>query len=689
MLLPTLRRWYRRAPFLATLPLCAAYVVYWSWVSLERFYSLNAAVYDLGIEMQGGWIFTQGGGWSGPLDYVVAALYTPSRFLFSPVTATANFPALLVFQTVALASGAVAVHLIARHHLGGNVAPLLFSAAYLVYPALAGLNWFDFHWEALFVPLFLFGYWCYLRSHYRVALVLFGVGGMTTFPYLILPALFGLLVAVESIWPRLAQRGPVDRPRLRFGSLLIVVSVLFLLYQAANLSSFNVHEFFDLLAFRTTTHSSGQYPMLVLSNRLLVLAIVFGPLLALPVFSPKWLVMVAPFTALILGSNYWAYDFPTVLQTQYGALVIPIVFAGSLEVLGRAAAPRPPRTAPTGRRWRRTVARTARLPWRLPVRATPGRVLGVALAVFCVAISLAMVFQPYGPWNSVGPESFPVGELNEVNLTLYHQLTSLVGLIPRSTPYVLFQNDMPEALPRVLTYLQTPLVSSEIDWLNISIWDALHDQFPLELFNGEVVQAQIQYLIDNPQGPLFYAYATPGISMYYFVRAIYESGVYGVLGEAAGMLLLERGYPGPIDYYVPFVRNYSSSVLTAAPGAIVSGPISRTNFSGGAVWGGPGATLSPGTYLTTVWLRTSDLSASNVVEIQVTAPGASRPLAEANLSGAQFSAPGVWQPFQLQFSLNDTYSAVQVASANATWSGTLSIAGLGIRQVAPALNPLG
>ncbi len=688
-----LRRWYPHAPLLATLALCAAYVAYWFSLALDRYYSLNAAVYDLGIEMQGGWVFTQSGGWSSPLNYVESALYTPTRFLLSPVTATANYPALLLLQTVALASGAVAVYAIARFHIGGRLAPVLFAGAYLVYPSLAGLNWFDFHWEALFVPLFLFGYLCFLHARYRTALLLFAVGGLTTFPYIVMPGLFGALVGLEAVWPRLAQRGPVDRVRLRFGLLLVVVSVAFLLYQAANLSSFDVHQFLDLIAFRTTTHSTGGYPPLVLSNRALVMAIVLGPVIALPIFSPKWLVLLAPYAYLVLGSNYWAYDFPTILQTQYGALVIPIVFAASLEVLGRASRPPEPRSAPapTGRPLRRTVSRLSRLPWKLPVRMTPRRALGVAATIAVLGLLLALVFQPYGPLNQVGPESFPVAATQHANLTLFHELSTLIGLIPRSNPYVLFQNDMPEALPRVLDYLQTPLVSSEIDWLNISVWDAIHDQFPLELFNGEVVQAQISYLIDNPQGPLFFAYATPGISMYYFVRAVYESGQYGVMGEASGMLLLQRGYLGPLVYYVPYEANFSARQLwswsTGAPS--LSAPITRSNFTNGRLWWGPYATLSPGGYEATIWLRSSDLSASNVLPVRITAEDGAVALASANISGTDFSATNTWQAFEIPFFLNDTMEDVQVATQNASWSGTISVDAVQLGQVSPAVNPLG
>jgi uncharacterized membrane protein len=683
---------YQKWPFTAVLPLCAVYVAYWFSVGLDRYYSFHAGVFDLGVEMQSAWIFTQTAGWSGPGPYLEQLAYTPTRFLFSPITVGFDYPALLLFQAVALASGAIAVHAIARHHLGGDAAPFLLSLAYLVYPPLAGLTWFDFHWEVLFVPLFLFGYLFTIRRQFYPALVLLLLAGLATFPYLLVIGLLGLVLTIEALWPRLVQGSRADRAKLNFGLALFVLSVGFLVYQAADLSSFSLGSLLALSAFKGAAHAAtGSSP--VLSNRLLVLLVFLGPLFALPVFSPKWVILLIPFGALVLGSGCVCYAYPNILQLQYGAIAAPLVFAGAIEVMAdRRPSPdhRDPKGEPPPPSGAGRFARLARVPWKLPVRLTPPRARTVAIAIGVLAILLALFYQPYGPWNPHGPDPFPVGELRGANMTFFDEMEHLVDLIPRTAPYVLFQNDMPYALPRVLDYQQTPLVSSEIAWQNLSSWDVAQNLFPVELPGGTMTLAHIDYLVDNPEGSLFYASTTPGISMYTFARALYESGMYGVVGEASGMLLLERGYTGPVQYFVPYSQNYSASSLYSWVNAGPSGTavVERSNVSGGRVWWGPYALLSPGTYRATLWMRTTNLSPSNTIEVQATTNDGRDIHAETNVTGSDFVAIDQWEPISFTFDLNDTSNTVEFASWNAYWTGTIAIEGATVNQIAPAGNPL-
>ena len=298
-------RLYHLVPFIVILPFCAAYVGYWFTIDLSRYYSLYSAVYDLGVEMQSSWIFTQSGSWSGVSTYLAQVGFSPTRFVFSPITIGFDYPALLLFQTVALASGAVAVHAIGRHLLGGHVLPFVFAGTYLIYPPLAGLNWFDFHWEALFVPLFLFGFLFLIRRQYAVSLVLLFLGALTTFPYVILVGLFGIVVGLEAVWPCWIAGAEIDRPKLRFGLVLLVGSAILFLYQMLFLSSFNLHEFLSLVAFTGTAHTNVGGTPPTLTNRLEVILLFLAPLLALPIFSPKWLIMFAPFSALVGISSCW------------------------------------------------------------------------------------------------------------------------------------------------------------------------------------------------------------------------------------------------------------------------------------------------------------------------------------------------------------------------------------------------
>jgi len=681
---------YRRAPFISILPFCAVYTAYWFWLALQRFYSFHTAVYDLGIEMQGGWQFTQPSLWSTPIAYLGAVGYVPTRFVFSPVTIGADYPVLLLFQALALASGAVAVHLIARHHLGGNWAPFAFASAYLLYLPLAGLTWFDFHWEALFVPLFLFGYLLAIRRQYWAASILILLGGMTTYPYLILPALFGCVIAIEAVWPRIQRSGVIDRSKLWFAAILVVVSIGFLAYQTAYLSSFEWSSFVRLSVLSSTAHASGSSTTAVIpwTRHGVVLLLVLGPMMFLPIFSPKWTVMLLPFAGLVTLSSCWCYTYPAILQLQYGALAIPIVFAGGLEVLGRARSPPRAALAPPHKRSARIRYRLTRVPWRLPFRVGPRGSTATASSVLAIGVALALVFQPYGPLNQSGPAPFPLGQL-EGNRTLYNEFVGLLGLVPRSSPYLLMQNDMAIALPRSLVYAQTPLTSSETKWVNATAWDAQENRFGLQLFNGTTVFAQIAYAIDNPQGPTFLAGAS-NTTMFDFTRVLYGSGEYGVLGEASGMLLLERGYVGAPQMYVPYGQYVPASALHTWQTNQTSGTpvIERSNVTDGRVWWGPFITLSPGNYTATMWLESSDVDAANSIEVQAVTNLGKNVLHTESISGSQFQAADTWQPFTINFTLNNTYNEIEIATWNANWAGTIAIEGIGFDQTAVAANPL-
>jgi uncharacterized membrane protein len=80
-------------------------------------------------------------------------------FLVAPFVAIFRSPAtILVLQSVVLALGAIAVHRLARHELGGAYVPLGFAALYLLYPAVGYTNLYEFHPEVLSTATLLFAF---------------------------------------------------------------------------------------------------------------------------------------------------------------------------------------------------------------------------------------------------------------------------------------------------------------------------------------------------------------------------------------------------------------------------------------------------------------------------------------------------------------------------------------------------
>jgi uncharacterized membrane protein len=101
-------------------------------------------------------------------DPILAAL-TPF-YLLSPRAET-----LLIIQSVWLASGAVPLYLIASRVLRGAAAGMVVAGAYLLHPALHGINIYEFHSLALVVPLVIWSLYFLERDSakgYWIALLL-------------------------------------------------------------------------------------------------------------------------------------------------------------------------------------------------------------------------------------------------------------------------------------------------------------------------------------------------------------------------------------------------------------------------------------------------------------------------------------------------------------------------------------
>ena len=144
-------------------------VAYSCWMSEQvilRYTTFKATAFDLGNMDQAVWntlhghpfgFTNQGSNWFGqpirlaqhvePIIFLLALLYVYH----------ADPQILLIFQTLALAAGALPTFLLTRKYI--PFFPLLasvMSMAYLAAPALIGMNLYDFHPVALATPLLLY-----------------------------------------------------------------------------------------------------------------------------------------------------------------------------------------------------------------------------------------------------------------------------------------------------------------------------------------------------------------------------------------------------------------------------------------------------------------------------------------------------------------------------------------------------
>jgi uncharacterized membrane protein len=140
------------------------YTLIFAYFTILKYNAFSAYAWDLGIFNQSLWTTLHSGKFffSTVEQFIVPSgvffgtHFSPILYMVLPFYALTSTPqALLVIQSSILALGAVPLYFFAKNSLNNKVLAAVFSLAYLLYPALQGANWFDFHVQA-FLPLFFF-----------------------------------------------------------------------------------------------------------------------------------------------------------------------------------------------------------------------------------------------------------------------------------------------------------------------------------------------------------------------------------------------------------------------------------------------------------------------------------------------------------------------------------------------------
>jgi uncharacterized membrane protein len=313
------------------------YMLVMSYFTIIDHHNLSTETYDLAIYDNVVWqtwhgkflgsSLTKGGVHASahfdPILVLVALVY--------PLAPRAE--TLLVFQTVWLASGSFAVWASARMRLKNEWFASVLAAAYLLYPALHGVNTFDFHSLALLTPLLPW------------AVYLLDAGRMRAY-WLILPLMLTVREDV-SLLACFVGTYAILSGRPRTGIATILVSLTYL----ALVKAFAMPDSNLLMATTDKTYGYAYYykdmiphqdegvrgfvvslltnPLFALSvlfkqERVLYFLHLFIPLLLLPFASGKKVVLFVYGLIFIgLASRWHVYS----LHFQYSAILFPALFA--------------------------------------------------------------------------------------------------------------------------------------------------------------------------------------------------------------------------------------------------------------------------------------------------------------------------------------------------------------------------
>ena len=586
----------------------AIYIIYWSWISLYRLYTFQSGVFDLGVMAQEFWLVYHQPFFT--INTLSGFLNKDVMYIFSPLIFFNSYPLILVTQTIFLGLPAIFVYLIAITVLKNKVIAVVLSLSYLTYPLLAGINWFDVHNQAFFIFFFLLAFYLFLKNRYLFSTIFFIIAGMTHYLYLILVILFAFPFLVEAIF-MYRKRHKINKEML-WGLVIFFLAIIILFF------SFYLNTIQNV-SVSAVINTGGLNLTYEFRSKLLVALIAFAPLAFIPLFPNRYMLLLIPFFLLVFISQNSVYFFPTITRSQYPSLLVPGIFISSIfgikNIIG---------------------IYEKRKKKKMKIRGSAPLKVMTALVVILTVCS-AVVLEPYGPLNHDSSNAYGTTKPTSFYLPLYDEFNKIVSLIPKNATSVVIGDGEPTAIPRGqipdAPLLVTPYtLAGNMSYLSNS---------------GKWVKISPQYILGNPYNVMFTlaSDAEYNLSMFSLLQKLYNSGEYGILAEASGIVLLEKNYSGPIRYFVPINYTMYSTFLTApglsllGDGPLYSKSSSLLKITSSDYLNGP-TFLPPGFYNITFYLNDVNVPSNDSIGLYLENNGGktiaeatiNRPYADQNVS---------------------------------------------------------
>lgn len=655
-------------PFALVIVSTAIYIIIWSYISVERILSLHATYFDLGSFMERLWSITN-------IKWNFVALVsvfsnTGLQFLMFPIAYVHSYTLVVVLQSAAIGLCALPIYGISRLIVKSKKISMLISTSFLIYFPVAGSNYFDVHFQSFFPILFISGYYFFLKKEYKLSLVLFFLSGTVRYPYFIFPTLFALIGIIEITFNKGSDseqdKSEIRRKMLFFTIILIVGGALLGIRYITAGPVTNV----------PVAATPGPYNLF---DRIITVLLFFGPFLFIPFLSKRWVLFFAPMLYLILlGPNI--FYFPMILHDQYAVIIYPFIYLGLIE--GLTLLKRAPKV----------LTNDLHGSFKAPSfrKSSNNKLLFSLVCMFIILILLDMVYEPYGPFNQSSPANYGLNQALNVNRTELEALSKIINLIPRDNPYVLTQNNLIELFPRMTVppheVIGLPLIAGMLDiGQNLTLKEIEENRIPFNTGFGTIYTNIDFVLADvNSSWYSFDSYGHPSMST--LISHLYNSGYYGLMAEDQGIILLKRGYKGPVAFTGMELRYLPSQLYPLwhahrDNGQIVVSDSPMPKTDGLASWYGPYIGLPPGTYRVTFELSTTSYCNTNSIELQVTEWPQN--LAVLNITGSSFSPSKKVDSFTLQFSTNQFLTHVEFRGVDAKWNGNLTLDYIKVQQLSP------
>lgn len=603
------------------------YGVFFSVYTCYMHYIFKTYAWDLGIVTQSLWTTLNSGkvlfstlevAYGNPSGIFLGVHFSPILFLILPVYAIFQSPqTLLVLQSFILGIAALPLYWIARDKLGNKLYALAFATAYLLNPALHGVNTYDFHLE-IFTPLFMLFAFYYLDKGKWLKALPFIILELTTIEFApIIVFSLGLYFLLKRVIEnRAAKLNKATLTKKLVGPVVLMVASVFCLLLA-----------FQVMALINPLKEGGTYGnwsywgtnvsqvignvlrnpaqavtvMFTPIDKPYFVILLFSPILFLPLLAPVELLIALPWLIVALLSDYLPYYQP---YYQYSALIVGQLFIAAIYGFYRLTTTKHPQNT-NGVIYNRIIALLVILNVLIFLTVSP-----VGISVFT-----QRSIRPYG----IAPEE------GSRHLSM---LYSVLSLVPSNASIATEQDMFPHICQRI---------------------DAYFLKWPLDY--------NVDYILVDVKSPTF-TMGINGLTPDQITINVLKDHEYGILASEDGVLLLKIGYAGPLASYSPQTDVFDYEQLISASGktewdyASASTKIITSDAANsvGMIWFGPYAYCVPGNYSAVFKLKTANETCELLLNIAAQSGALS--LADRVVNGTEFKQLNAWQEFSVNFKVD-------------------------------------
>ena len=641
------------------------YTAVFSFFTIMKHYSFRTYAWDLGIFNQSFWTTVH----DGKLFYNTPELlinpsgsffgihFSPVLFLVLPFYAIFSTPeTLLVIQSFVLALGTIPLYKLVMHTVKYRTAGLVFASVYLLYPALQGINWFDFHVQS-FLPLFFLSAMYFLEKQNWKGYFIFIFLSLICEEHAAMIVLFIGLFVIVRYRNHLAS---VLRMR-NLGDTIFLVSVITpisaILWYVMTLQVRST--FFPVnSAFLSTFKASSNWSILGVTDPIMIplqiilhpgnalfalsydfllkigyLLILFGPLAFRPFLRAKYLLPTLPWFFLSFFSNYIAYYM---LFNQYTAYVVAFIFVAAVYSI-----------------------RDNELP---SLRKMKKPLLAILL---CGLIAFVFV-SPLSPVVAMLYSDSGLRPVTQHERLLYEVLE----YVPPSASIITHNNLFPQISSRINAYA-TPTIDP--------IWKGRASECTEFIDN---TLEKVDYVLVDMK--------SDGFSSGVVFSLLQGNRSFGVVASADGIILFKKDYAGNSTILEPYNVRYDYNGLTLYSGEIVEVPNSTSKMvmhinglsaPSPMFWYGPRSLLPPGSY--NVTLRLNVNGTGEIFTVQICTDNGSNILRSKTFSADNLERKGNWTDQTFQLDLEKPLVDFEVRGVNISPNADIYLDYIDVKQVNP------